>query len=478
MENRVSTGTNLPTLLQRRVYFISGLLVLLLLVFVAVKHYRERTIFLDAAFQQVYYLAEGKPYYMPVRISAVIYQYLPILAVKAGASLKTVLVANSICSLTIFIALYIFSFIVFKKSLSFLLYPMVLMLFANDVFYWPVPDTQLGLIWLSLYCGFLFDEQWIDKKWAWPAHVFLMAWVQMMHLLMAIPIFFVLLYYYEKRSALWSRAFYTHSTIAAVLAFGRLVIAWTNNYERGRTVVWVHMFERLPHLTQLYSVQMFFGRAQNIYAIYLLSLAGVVVHLLYRRKLFLAALTAGSTFFMWLLIVASYPDDLGIYIENLLMPIGFFVALPLTTDLLPELALNKAAPVVVLASLLRIYTISETHKVFEERHKIFDPYFAYVRKHHLNGLIVDEKLVADKRKYYLLWATGYESMLLSSLNAPDSCIIVQFDEDLGMYKYAKYGDTMAATKYAAWGRSVLPSKYFKLQGKPYELIADSNQLKK
>jgi hypothetical protein len=85
---------------------------------------------------------------------------------------------------------------------------------------------------------------------------------------------------------------------------------------------------------------------------------------------------------------------------------------------------------------------------------------------------VKEDLLADKKKLLLAWGTGYESMLLSSLPSPDSCTIVQFDNDNDHYRNDAVSDTLLLTSLRVWGKSKVPQQYFRLRGK-YEIINEA-----
>jgi hypothetical protein len=83
--------------------------------------------------------------------------------------------------------------------------------------------------------------------------------------------------------------------------------------------------------------------------------------------------------------------------------------------------------------------------------------------------MVDKKAV-DQKQAIMTWGSGYESILISSLQSPDSCRVVQIDENISKYDWCVNYDTSLVTIYAAWGESQLPKQYFRLRHGKYEIL--------
>ena len=169
------------------------------------------------------------------------------------------------------------------------------------------------------------------------------------------------------------------------------------------------------------------------------------------------------------MVFVTEPDGAPFYIENMLLPIGFILLLPVVADIIPAVTNTWLTLTVLSAILLRVFFITQADHVFAERQKIFDPYIAYAKQHQLSGVIVKEDLLTDRKKLLLSWGTGYESMLLSSLSSPDSCTIVQFDNDIDHYRNNAVSDTLLSIGNKVWEKNKIPQQYFKLRGK-YEII--------
>ena len=75
----------------------------------------------------------------------------------------------------------------------------------------------------------------------------------------------------------------------------------------------------------------------------------------------------------------------------------------------------------------------------------------------------------------MLWASGYESMLLSSLPSPDSCMVVQIDDDLTRYTNILDKDTSLMIISGDFNQSSIPQRYFKLRKGGYMIITEKDR---
>lgn len=452
---------------QSRIYFAIGGICFLLLMILAVIYFKERTAFCDTAFQLVYLLVKQKTIVMPVRMGAAISQLIPLAAIGLHGDLRTVMVVHSLSTLLLYLALFLGAYSMSKKTFLFLMILLSLTLIANEVFYWTVSDVQLGLIWLSFYSVFLFEDIGRDRLWAWPIHFAFILWIQIFHLLLFLPILFLVFYYYDSRSKLFSKQFLIHFTICLLSFFIRYRVAQGNWYERQKINIWSSMQDQLPHLFWLDSAHMLFNK-MSVYWIYFLTLAISIGWLAYAKKYLASFTVAAVSVGHWLLVVVTDPNDSGFYLENMLLPLGFIAALPIVADILPLYRSKWITTLVLLLLLIRISTIYEAHTKYTERLALYQPYIKYVQEKKINGVFVND-LQIDRKKYFMLWGSGYESMLLSSLASPDSCAIVQFDDGLSPKTAMMHSDTIPIMPLKVWGQVTLPERYFRLKGSDYDI---------
>ena len=328
------------------------------------------------------------------------------------------------------------------------------------------------MIWLCLYAVLLFENRWngLNKWRALGIHFLFILWIQFFHPLLFFPIVFLIIYYYESESGVFSQKSFYHLLVCIISFAIRTIVGMGNVYEKGKLNIGSAIKNNLPHFYSLDSVHVFLSKLSSSYLIYILFLFGGIIWLIIIRKhLKLIALISFS-FIYWILIMISSPDDARFYTENMLLPLAFIALLPIVVDVIPSIKTRYVPVFFLLIIVVRVGGIYYAHKDYSEHFGVYDPYLSYAKKNKLNGVFVDAKLI-DHKKAIITWASGYESILISSLNSPDSCRVVQIDDDPNKYNYAINYDTSLVTIFGVWDRSQLPKRYFQLQNGKYEILA-------
>lgn len=456
---------------NKKYYFITGLMCMLALIVLGIIFYKERVIFCDTAYQAVYLLIEQKPYINLIRAGSVIPQLIPLIAIWLHAGLKTILVLHSVSFLIFFFVMYLIAYRCSERKMLFFLMPLYLILITNEVFYWPQSELQQGMIWLCLYAVLLFEKKWegLNQWLSLGIHFIFILWIQFFHPLLFFPILFLVIYYYDSESKLYSRKSFFYLS-ACALSFGiRSVAGMFNIYEKGKLNIGASIKNNLPHFFSLNSVHTFLYKIPSSYCIYMLVLCMGILWLVLNKKYIKAITAAGFSLGYWVLIMISSASDNRFYTENMLLPLGFIAVLPIVADILPAHNNRSVLLIVVTAIILRLGGIYLAHRDYTARFAIYEPYFEYLHEHKLNGVMVDKKAV-DQKQAIMTWGSGYESILISSLQSPDSCRVVQIDENISKYDWCVNYDTSLVTIYAAWGESQLPKQYFRLRHGKYEIL--------
>lgn len=454
-----------------KVYFILGLLCFAALLILAGIFFKERVAFCDTAYQAVFLLIEQKPWVNWFRPGSILPQFIPLAAIWLHAHLKTVMMLHSLSFILFFLAVYLAAYRSARKTLLFFIAPLYLILVTNEVFYWPQSELQQGMLWLCLYAVWLYEGT-LDKY--SPVvrvtlHFLALFWIQTFHPLIFFPILLLIVYYYGTWDKLLSKASITHGTVAVAAFVLRFLIGMLSPYERGKLDIGKAVRENLPHFISLPSVHAFIHHIPTYYAIYILLMIASLLWLLWHRHYMKALALLSISFGYWILVMISSPPDVRFYTENMLLPLAFIAALPLVADIIPAYPLRYSVAAVALIIVLRLAGIYSAHQDYTAHYAAYDPFISLASGKRLNGLFVDEKRV-DQQKAIITWASGYETMLTTSLVSPDSCLIIQLDPNPDQYSYALSFDTSAVTCYAIWNKSQLPPRYFKLQGGRYEIV--------
>ena len=268
--------------------------------------------------------------------------------------------------------------------------------------------------------------------------------------------------------------FLIHITLCLAVFAIRYKLAQQNWYESGKLDIWQN-FHNISHLFSFASVQLFAHRLLSAYSIYFASLLLVLIWLFISKQYLKGAAVLAMSLGYWLLVVLCYPGETGSYLENLFVPLGFMVALPLVADIIPAYG-SRIAVTVLVVMLIRIGFVYSTHSVFTGRLAAYEPYFKYVRDHKLTGVYVKGSMLPDSHKYFMMWGSGYESMLLSSFDSPDSCMVVCVDDDVSHYSNILHADSVLVIMGKSFSQSSIPVNYFNLTKGGFEIISDSTQL--
>ena len=457
----------------RNLYFIIGCLVFSALFVMAGLFYIERVCMADTACRTVVMIITQRPAIFLLRFGSFVPQLLPLSAIWLHVSLKTVMIVNSLSFVILFFCIYLLAFRFSADSLLFLLVPLYLIMLTNEEFYWPQSEYQQGMVWLCLYAVLLFGHKFNSSRaiYFFLIQTILMCWIQSFHLLIFVPLFFLIIYFYYTRSSLFSKAFFVHASICLVLFFSRWIIGKHNPYEGSRVHLGTAFRKEMPHFFSLGSVAEFWHKLPLEYAGYVIAFFVSACWFISARKYLMFNVLVSFSVFYWLIIILTTPEASRFYTEYLMLPLGFIVLLPLIVEIIPVTNGPYAIALVLIFCTVRIATIYHSHIDYTRRLDIYQPYFDHIKKNKLNGVFVDSRLV-DQKKAIITWASGFESILISSLHSPDSCMTVQFDSltDINRYGYFLNQDTDLVTVVGIWGKSQLPKRYFKLQGGKYEIL--------
>lgn len=469
---RMVNNPDIPSRPQgSKIYCLIGTITFAALLVLSGIFFRERIAFCDTAYQAVYLLIEQKPWVNWFRPGSIIPQFIPLTAIWMHAGLRTVMIWHSVSFIIFFLAIYLICYRYSKKTLLFFLAPLYLTLITNEVFYWPQSELQQGMLWLCLYAVLLYEGR-LDRYTriaSLALHFIFLFWIQSFHPLIFFAIVLLLVYYYGTWSKLFTQKTITHAIVATAAFVSRFLIGMLSSYERGKLDIGKAIRENLPHFLSLPSVHAFVHHIPTYYAIYALVLVVVSVWLVWQQQYIKLLALLSISFAYWVLVMISSPPDVRFYTENMLLPLAFMAALPLVADIFPAYPVRYAAIAAALIISLRLVGIYQAHSDYTAHYTAYEPFISMAREKNLNGLFVDDKRV-DQQKAIITWASGYETMLTTSLQSPDSLVIIQTDAAPDHYGWALGLDTSAVTCYGIWGQSQLPPRYFRLQGGRYEIV--------
>ena len=131
-------------------YLVLGILLVLSIVF-----YKERTLFVDIAFQTVKMITEGGWQIQVYRFGSGIVHALPLAAINLKMPLSVVLISYSISFTLLYLILYHITLKWLKNEWMGIAIALLFTLNTYDGFYWATSELQQGLAILIVFFAFL-----------------------------------------------------------------------------------------------------------------------------------------------------------------------------------------------------------------------------------------------------------------------------------------------------------------------------------
>jgi len=172
--------------------------IILLLLIGALIFYKERMLFLDPAFITFEIINKEWFVFSEHRYGAFITQMFPLLAVKMGLSVQSILILYSASFYIFFFAVAFVSGSVLKQYRFAIALAFYLVLMASDVYFWPNNEIHQAVGWMILFLSIY--KYCTDIKWKHPiaAHIFLMITLFLAivsHPLVLIPLLYLWVYH-------------------------------------------------------------------------------------------------------------------------------------------------------------------------------------------------------------------------------------------------------------------------------------------
>lgn len=439
---------------------ISGIITFSILLVFALLFYRERTLTFDMAYQE-FQIILTKSFVTNLRVGALLPQIIPLSCRWLGSSLNTTLLLHSGGFVVLYFSVFALLVFVLKQyhvALAFLLYTVLL---TNDTFYWIQSEFPQGLLFVFLYYGWLCKKGLEHFNRNPLTHFTPILFLQFYHPLMVAPLLFAVLYYgYSKVGFNWRKLIKPAS--AVIIAFVvRVVASRFNEYESARIDFTGNLITHLPNFFTLQSVQIFGAHAFTDYVVYLLLFVAVIALLLTCRRFVFAVLLGGFSISYFILVCCTGFDAEKFYLENMLLPLGVFLVLPLVDFGSKAFEPYRfALPICVIVILtVRLTFIYNAHSPYTARLTWYENKFAEMDARNEQRMLIDARLV-PMQTLVMSWPTGYESMLLSALKGPGHTKSVIVSEDINWFTPYLSNDSVVLAMWGVWPLHELPSEYF------------------
>lgn len=398
-----------------------------LLVFLSVLYYQERIIFTDTAYY-AYTLAEGKTWLVPTnRYISLLSQCLPLAAIHLHLPLRVVLLAYSLNFILIPVSCAAICRYVFKNQAVALSILLFYLLMNNLLFYYPVSEFQMGLCLLFVYHAYMLQHFGSSST---PKIV---PFIIVQLLLLTTIIFSHPLSVYVWLAWLIGLLLFfrpARKPVLGVAVIVAVVATWARDHfwpARVGDVAYDEkkkqgLYQFLNHPLDHYNPHLgkeWFGWIQSDYFMMAgLWLLLVILLLATKKRRATGYFVLVTLAFAALVLVSFAESNYNHYIEHLLQPLPFFIAL-FAGYAVVQWSGKPGARVPVIFILLVVCTISlakinSSHRSFTERLAWYQRYLQYMDKQGIyNGALDPKYILFDDIDFY--WADVPESRLLSSL---------------------------------------------------------------
>ncbi len=455
---------------KQTTFFLGIATYAVLLIFAAV-FFKERTVFLDAAFHLFQIVKNGDFAIQVSRFGAVMTQIFPWLSVKLHLPLKWVMLNYSIGVVLYYFIVFLLCLRVFKSwqlALALLLFNTLMVTYT---FYWIQIEFAQGIAFTFLFFAFLLREKhWADYTAMEIALFFVMIFtLAYFHPLMPIVFTFTSLFFLLNKSYTTARKpiFAALFTFFAIIILKKL-IAPTGAYDAAAMSGAGNIIKLFPNYFNLESNRNFLQYLlKDYYFLFILFITIIVFYI--RQKQWIQLLLVLAFFFGYLLLVnVSYPQGMAqFHIESFYLALSFFLIIPFVYDFLPSVQNRQLSigflAIVLLVSCIRI---GWTHRSYANRIRWEENLLQQTENlPNKKLLIAQEDVPMDT--LVMSWGSSYEFWLLSTLKNPNHVCSIIIDENPSSLDWALGNNKGFLTEWGMFDYSALPKGYFNFQDTTY-----------
>ena len=435
-----------------------GLLVILAAVF-----YRERSLFIDIAYQTFLMIKDGTVQVQVYRFGSAVVQVLPLLAIKLGLPLKVVLLFYSLSFTLLFLFFYWIIVRVLRNEYMGWILVFLFTLMVYDAFYWATSEYQQGLAFLLVVFAFVLKYPNLDRWQQWVLLVPFTVALAYYHPLVFIIFLFLWVFFLIRNADL------RHWRYWSLLGTMLLVIGFKSKFsgnwydDNKYRIFFDNLTKHFPDYFAFESHQKFLEDVVQHW--YFLPIFFVIIAGWYIKKrawLKLGWILAFSFGYLMLLHISSPSATYRFYAEVNYMPLSIVLMTPFIFDVVPKI--KKESLVLFLFGgivLLRLITISVHHKPYTQRLTWIESELGQHALADRNRLLyeLDEK----KRETLLMtWGVAYESLLISAMEHPDSAKTLVILPKGKRYDQALQSDTLFVTELIEYPIEEVDGKYYRL----------------
>ena len=405
---------------------INHLLFVVLFIY-AIVYYKER-LFADSGYY-IYRVIDSNYFVVELnRFILLFSQILPVIALKLGGSLKTILISYSIWHVLFFYILFLISRYCYKNHAAGILLILLQTIGIRDGYFTPMFELYYGVGFLVLLVSILYkDNHTISDR---ILMVILSLIILTSHPFTYFLLLSILLFHFIKHR--WE--YLTYYIVAIVLII--LVMIYKNHsatdYERGKTNNMIYQFHNgIYNWDYLKSLFHFLFK----YYMDLLVLGiSTVIYFVLRKKYIKGILTIGIyLFFVAIVSLAYYGFEHSRYQEQVYFPLAFIVSYIFVFIAINNFSFRNTFIIYCFLAVLvifRLIGISVAAVDFTYRITTAEKLIAKCQSLKGNKFVINEKDIVPENGIGTNWSYPMETMLLSGINPNQKTITICTEEDI------------------------------------------------
>jgi len=443
-----------------KILFIASL-TFLTLITLSFFYYKERTCFLDISYHLFHILKDGDFAIQNKRFGAFFTQLFPLLGSKFGASLNSIAIAYSMSFVILHFLTFIFIHLGIKNSKISIAYILFVMIMTTHSFYWIQSELPQALSFLFILIALLdniLNRDIAPSPYFWSFSCVLIFLVCFTHPLTIFPFSFALIYYHilysSKRKIIYSIGLFYFSILIIKSLFFKTPY---DNQAMGGIKNIATLFPNYFSLQSNKNLLYYFVHDYYFVIILLIVLLVYCFKQCQYKKIFLL-----SSFFVGycFLINVSYPNGADqFYLENQYLILAFFVCLPFTFEVLPQIK-NSKIQYGILCTIfaIGIFRIINTHQFYTDRLNWNRNLLSRTEGLPNKKLVISSSNI-PKDTLLMTWGSSYELWILSTMEKGVSRSII-IEEIENEFDWAFPANKSFISKWGTFDYATLNKKYF------------------
>ncbi len=445
---------------SKYLFYLASFTFIVLIIFSYV-FFLERSMLLDLPFHLFTILAKDDYTIQNYRYIALLTESVPLLLSKFDISLKTITICYSMSFALLYFLVFLFIYKVMRNekiAIAFFLYNIVM---YTHTFYWPVTELHQGIAFLFILIALLENICISDSELTIIQYFSILGLIIIISFAHPLLIFsglfsiaFLLLNYKSKYKFLLS--------IAILITIGFLAknILLATSHDNSSMSGIKNIITYFPHYKGLQSNKNLLKYILHDY--YFIPILYLLITYYYfkQKNILKFSLLTLSLIAYTFIVNITYPNGADeFYLENQYMQVGLFISLAFVYEIYHHEKITYSISILFsIISILGLYRIYDTHKIYESRNHWYRKTIAQLGDK--KTIITSNKIPKDT--VIMTWAVSNEFWLLSTIenNKTSSINIEEYQNEFDNNISKK---DVLITRWESFNYSKLNPTYFILK---------------